>query len=137
MGKQLESIVLLDDNFSTNFIHKKFISKTGCAKSIMDFQSGIDALEYLSSELNPLPELIFLDINMPIMNAWDFVEQFKKLQRPNREDTIIILLTTSLSPKDEEMASNVGQINDIWIKPLSVEKVRAIIGKYFPECLLK
>ncbi|MBM1105587.1 response regulator [Aurantibacter crassamenti] len=131
MPKQLESILLLDDNYSTNFIHKKFIAYANCAKNVVDFQSGIDALEYLKIPENPIPELIFIDINMPIMSAWEFLENYSELEREDKDNAVIILLTTSLSPKDEEKAANIGQINGIWLKPLSEEKINAIIQKYF------
>lgn len=131
MPKQLESILLLDDNYSTNFIHKKFIAGAKCAKNVVDFQSGIDTLEYLNSTENKIPELIFIDINMPIMSAWEFLDKFNELERADKSNTVIILLTTSLSPKDEEKAANISQINGIWLKPLSEEKISAIVEKYF------
>ncbi|MEO9892318.1 response regulator [Aurantibacter sp.] len=131
MSKQLDSILLLDDNYSTNFIHKKFIADANCSKNIVDFQSGIDTLEYLKSTDNMMPELIFIDINMPIMSAWEFLDAFNELERQDKDNTVIILLTTSLSPNDEEKAANISQINGIWLKPLSEDKIGAIIQKYF------
>ncbi|MRI00698.1 response regulator [Kriegella sp. EG-1] len=131
MPKQLDTILLLDDNYSTNFIHKKFISDANCTEQIIDFQSGIDALDYLSDVKNKIPDLIFVDINMPIMSAWEFLTNFNELDRDDTDNSVIILLTTSLSPKDEEKAANISTINGIWLKPLSEEKIGAIIEKYF------
>ncbi len=132
MGKKLKLVMLLDDNAATNFIHKKFIAKTECTDDILDFQSGPDVLSYLKAPENTLPEILFMDINMPIMDAWEFLREFNMLRREGLNDIIIILLSTSMSPSDNEKAEKIEAINEILQKPLSTESIAAIIHKYFP-----
>jgi CheY-like chemotaxis protein len=133
MKKKLNTIVLLDDNEATNFIHKKFIDRAECANHVYDFQSGINLLEYLADESNPLPEIIFVDINMPIMSSWEFLENYKDIQRPGIQDIVIILLSTSLSPTDTEKAESIELIKDIQIKPLTVTTIHSVIKRFFPH----
>lgn len=130
MKRRLSSIVLLDNNTTTNYIHKKFIKESECTDAVIDFQSGINALEYLKLENNPIPELILIDINMAIMNAWEFLENYKTIERDNKK-TVILLLSTYLSPNDEEKAGKVDLINGIYLKPLTVGSIQDIMTKYF------
>ena len=135
MDKKLNLILLLDDNPATNFIHKKFIVRANCTKEILDFQNGIKTLEYLTSEENALPELLFVDINMPIMDAWEFLEEFKKIDRKGIRDIIVILLSTSLSPSDQEKAKIIEAIHEIRIKPLTEPAIQEVLEQYFPIVL--
>ncbi|MGB5820855.1 MAG: response regulator [Saonia sp.] len=135
MRKKLNYILLLDDNPATNFIHKKFIREAGCAEEVIDFQSGYDMLDYLKSEENPSPELIFIDINMPIMNAWEFLEEYEKINEAKRKRTNLIMLTTSLSPGDVMKAKNIDMIKDIRLKPLSVDSVQNVVSAFFPDLM--
>jgi len=102
LKKKLNSVLLLDDNAATNFINRKFVRMAGCTEKIVDFQSGDTALEYLKMNKEVLPDLIFLDINMPIMNAWEFLEEFQNLIEKKEERPAVVLLSTSLSPIDRK-----------------------------------
>lgn len=133
MTQKLQTVLLLDDNPATNFIHKKFISKVDCAEQIVDFQSGINALDYLRSETVKAPELMFVDINMPIMDAWEFLGEFQKLENPNLKDTKVILLSTSMSVTDMEKANQITIISGVRLKPLTVKTVHEIIEEFFPS----
>lgn len=133
MTKKLQTILLLDDNPATNFIHKKFISKVDCAEKILDFQSGINALEYLKSESASAPELMLVDINMPIMDAWEFLTEFKDIKNPKLKDTKVVLLSTSMSETDKEKAQQIGIINGMRLKPLTVKTVHEIMEEFFSD----
>ncbi|MEM1337077.1 MAG: response regulator [Bacteroidota bacterium] len=127
----INKILLLDDNKATNFIHKKFIRMTGCAKEVVSFEIGANALQYLEDKENSFPNLIFVDINMPTMNGWEFFEHFSKIDRVERESCRSILLTTSLSPNDEDQMAEVKAVDEILIKPLEPNAIGTIVEKYF------
>ncbi len=131
MQKKLKSILLLDDNLATNFIHKKFLQKANCAEQIIDFRSGINALKYLTQQGIRQPDMIMVDINMPIMSAWEFLELYENSRQITKTDTTIVLLSTSLSPADKEKADNTPVIKEVLLKPLSVESIQQTIDKHF------
>lgn len=135
MQEKLNLVLLLDDNPATNFIHRKFINQADCTHQVQDFQSGKQVLAYLESEANVLPELLFVDINMPVMDAWEFLEGLKGLGRKGLEDIVIILLSTSMSPSDKDKAEKIEFINDIRLKPLSVNTIHEVIGQFFPDLM--
>ena len=82
MQKKLNCVLLIDDDDSTNFLHKLILQKSEISETIKVVNSAEKGLEYLNSndENTPRPDIIFLDLNMPRMNGWEFVEEYKKLE---------------------------------------------------------
>lgn len=135
MIRKLKTILLLDDNGATNIIHKKFITRANCAEQILKFQSGIEALHYLKSEAVEQPDLIFVDINMPIMTGWQFLEELQKMKDSYKKESIVVLLSTSLSSVDREKANNLKIIDEVRLKPLTIKAVQEIVADFFPNCV--
>ena len=133
MTKKLQTILLLDDNSATNFIHRKFISKADCTEEIITFEGGIDALDYLRSKTEKALELMLVDINMPTMDAWDFLEEFQKIENPHLKETKVVLLSTSVSASDFEKAKQIDIISGLRLKPLTVKAVHEIMDELFPK----
>ncbi|NNL15472.1 MAG: response regulator [Flavobacteriaceae bacterium] len=134
MKRKLKVILLIDDDEATNYIHKRVIKETNCAETIVIKENGIEALDYLTSAVNgkfPQPDLIFLDINMPAMDGWEFLESYKKLNDDQLAKTVIVMLTTSLNPDDKDKASTIPIITDFIPKPLDPEMVEQICNNYF------
>ena len=132
--KKLHSILLIDDDQATNFIHKFILEKEQCAENIICKQSGQDALKYLTTQVNndyPHPDIIFLDINMPGMNGWEFIEEYKKIDIKQKCNKIVVMLSTSSNPLDKEKANAIDQINRFISKPLTAEVIEAIIKENF------
>lgn len=136
MTKKLNSILLVDDDEATNFIHKLIIEKMGCAEKVVITQNGSEALAYLKSKVNgstPQPDIIFLDINMPGMNGWDFLEEYQKLDTANQGKVVLVMLTTSLNPDDMSRAEQIPVVNGFKNKPLTPVLLNEILEEYFPE----
>jgi CheY-like chemotaxis protein len=126
--------MLVDDNHSDNFYHEREIKKHNPATIVIDKNSGIEALDYLKSTINIkniLPDLIFLDINMPGMNGWEFLHEYHLLEKNIQSEVIVIMLTTSDNPDDEAKAKNWDFISDFITKPLTKEIMEDIVNKYF------
>jgi CheY-like chemotaxis protein len=140
MKKKLKCILLIDDDEPTNYISKMLIEEAGCAEHVEVAQSGQKALDYLTSSENahcddsefPCPDLIFLDINMPAMNGWEFLEKYEGLPVACRGNVIMVMLTTSLNPEDKQKASEIPDISGFESKPLTSEKLERILRKHYP-----
>lgn len=129
MKTKVKSVLLLDDNYATNYLHKKFLEKSDCTESILEFRSGIDALNYLKQPDVLIPDFLFIDINMPVMDAWEFLDYYTELDEKCKT-SVVILLSTSLSPSDKEKASVSPIIKQVVLKPLKPDIIEELIQKY-------
>jgi len=123
--------MLVDDNADDNFFHEREIKKTHMAPFVITKNSGIKALEYLKLKTEPHSDLIFLDINMPGMNGWEFLREYKQLDKVLQSRAIIIILTTSNIARDVARANTYSFVSDYITKPLTKEIMSDIIIKYF------
>ena len=122
--------MLIDDDEDDNFFHQRILRKSDVAEHIQVAQNGLDALDYLTKE-NQIPELIFLDVNMPKMNGWEFLEEYSKVDAKQNTQPIIIMLTTSLNPADKERAGKIYKIDGFETKPLTGEMLNRILDRFF------
>lgn len=138
MRQKLECIMLVDDDEPTNFLSSMLIEDADYTKHIQVADSGEKALNYLAKSKEsgynnadyPWPDLIFLDINMPAMNGWEFLEKYKALEDKENK-IVIIMLTTSLNPDDNIMACNIPVVSGFEIKPLTSQLLDKVMSKYF------
>lgn len=135
MKKKLECILLVDDNHEDCFFHKIVIKKMDITNCIEVARNGLEALDFLKKENPLIPELIFLDINMPKMNGWEFLEQYKYLDPKRKARITILLLTTSANPDDIRKAQEMEDVTGYKTKPLSTEMLTEILEKHFPDYL--
>jgi len=131
MMRKLKCIMLVDDNPDDNFYHERVIKKCNAAEIVVARQTGESALDYLRSnggddELHP--NLIFLDVNMPGMNGWEFLEEYERLDASFKSSVIVVMLTTSQNPDDRAKA--IGMNADFKTKPLTPETLEEIMGRY-------
>ena len=136
MKQKLNCVLLIDDDEPTNFLNNMFIEEANCSEHIKVACGGHAALTYLNSAdptansgNEPFPDLIFLDINMPAMDGWEFLDKYKEIK--TRTKPIIVMLTTSINPDDVLKAYTVPEVSGFENKPLTIEKVNSIVKKYF------
>jgi len=123
------TVMLIDDNEIDNIINEKIIEANEFADKILVFQTGQEALDYLMDNQNAevsLPNIIFLDINMPIMDGFQFLEQFEKLSSLVQQKCKIIMLSSSISPKDIDRAASSRYVKKYLNKPLNARYLNAI-----------
>jgi CheY-like chemotaxis protein len=134
MKKKLNCILLIDDDYATNLYHKMIIQEANCTHKIVVITCAIEALEYFKSpfdEENPRPNLVFLDINMPKMTGWEFMEEYKHLEYSQKAENIIVMLSTSSHPDDIQKAQDNPLIKEYRGKPLSEEIIHDLVAKYW------
>ena len=138
MKTKLNCVLLVDDDEQTNFFNRMVLEDIDCVKTIRTADSGQNALDYLehagnSNSDHSSPDLIFLDINMPAMNGWEFLERYSNLDKQHKANVVIVMLTTSLNPDDCAKANTIPDVSGFETKPLTPEKLQSIIKKYFAE----
>jgi CheY-like chemotaxis protein len=134
MKQQLKSILLVDDDAATNFLHTLILRGMHCTENIQTVLNGQEALDYLRAAHageHPVPELVFLDINMPMVNGWEFLEEYDTLPQEQRAKTVIVMLTTSLNPDDIARSEKYDEVQAYRQKPLDVKMMTAILEEFF------
>ena len=121
--KRFKLIFLIDDNQVDNFMNEYVLVKADLAESIIVKTSAIDALEYLKTATNAFPDIIFLDIRMPIMDGFGFLKEFETLPEEKKKLVKIFLLSSSKDSFDIEKAENNARITKFIQKPLDVSQL--------------
>lgn len=114
------NVVIVDDDSVVLFLHKVLIEYSDLPSACASFKNGKDALDHISSDgVNETPYLVLLDINMPVMNGWDFLEAIQ--QQEYRKNIYVAMVTSSINSKDAEQARHYSQVIDYLEKPLKKE----------------
>lgn len=132
-----DKVLLIDDDEITHIIGNRIFKITSFAKEIVLLSNGKEGIEYFenlvkNSETNPeiSPDVIFLDINMPFMNGWDFLEDFTKSYHQYFPSLIIFMLSSSVDPEDIAKSKKYPIVKDYIIKPLTKECIEKIKQDY-------
>lgn len=137
MAKNLQHVLIIDDDEINNFICKKVISTANTADEVTAIQSGSEALAYLQriveQEPGNLPELILLDISMPYMNGWEFLQYYRSYKDQFAFPPVIAILSSSVYEADAEKAEAEPEVRDYMTKPLTVENFTALVEKHFSK----
>ena len=122
------SVLLVDDDEINNFISIKLIKKALLNTEIMACLNGKFAIDQLvelqRQDINKLPDYILLDINMPIMNGWEFLDEYKRLNIDPLGKTKIYIISSSVFSNDINKARSYPLVKSFISKPLSVEKIK-------------
>lgn len=127
----LPSVLLIDDDSTTNFLNELLLRTTlRVAEQVLVAENGRQALPYLAPEASgPTPHLILLDVNMPVMNGWEFLAAYQQLP-PTTPRPVVVLLSSS----DQDLAQARAQqlpVDAFVSKPLTREKVQALLDQHF------
>lgn len=126
-GARYSKVMLIDDNSLDNFINKKLLETNGFAEEVTAYQMATEALTFLQkATVGELPDVIFLDIMMPVMDGFQFLDEFAKLPEQLQRQCKVILLSTSESFKDLNRANKNRFVRKFLNKPLTAQVVEAI-----------
>ena len=124
--KKYKTVMLIDDNEIDNLINQRMIETAGIAEHIYTHTSAKSAIEFLRNmeqfedvAQHVLPEIIFLDIDMPLMDGLQFLDEFQKLLKETKEKCKIVMLTSSINPQDIDKSKKYQHVKKYLNKPLS------------------
>lgn len=123
---------MIDDDPISNFISTRVLKKLDIAEEVTTVNNGKEGVACLEDhcfKTKKSPQLILLDINMPIMNGYEFLERFHSLDFQNKEEVLIAILSSSSSPADKNEIHKLG-VSCYIDKPLTEEKVQELLKYY-------
>ena len=132
MSARLERVMLVDDNEADNYLARLVIEESGLAATVIGFPRPELALEHLRERDRPPVSMILLDVRMPTMDGFEFLDAYRELDDDQRAYVVIVMLTTSLNPADRERARLYGLVEGYQEKPLTVEAFAALVEQHFP-----
>lgn len=125
-----DTILLIDDDYATNYLHKRFFNKSDFDSSIMiasDGQEGIDILMTLNEQVkDDAMVVIILDINMPVMDGWTFLEVFEEVRSQLNYKTALLMVSSSINPDDRKRAEDSPIVDRYISKPLTQDSLDMI-----------
>ena len=129
----LDTILCVDDDPITLMLCKMVINKASFSNEIVTAKNGEEALNYFktfntNSEIKK-PQLIFLDLNMPVMGGWEFLDAFSTADYSDHNTTKVIILSSTIDPEDLEKAKKYPMVLDFLSKPISKEMLEYVKTK--------
>lgn len=129
--KAIDTLYLVDDDDTYQFIVERTLASLDFVKSIKIFSNGklaIDFLEAAIDDPDQVPDIILLDLTMPVMDGWQFLENYLLLKPRIGKKITIYVVSSSIDPTDMERAKAISEVTDYIVKPLSKEKLISLLG---------
>ncbi len=128
--KNLESICIIDDDHIFVYGVKRLINEVELSQNLLVYENPVDALEdfkAMTSEDKPLPRVIFLDLNMPMMTGWEFLDEYIKIDHQDMHRTWVYIMSSSVNPKDLMRINNYSIVKNYILKPVTAEDLENIL----------
>lgn len=132
--KKIDLLCIIEDDPTHLFITKKMVEMSGIAENIMVYKNGKEAYDKLKAIFlnnETLPEIILLDLNMPIWDGWQFLDEFTKI--PIKTKIIVYILTSSNSEDDKKRAETYNLNDNYLVKPITLKEIKTILDKITRE----
>lgn len=136
--QKLNCILLVDDDPGTHLINRFLLKKHELASHVFEARDGIEALEFIKTQASlngngfGLPDLIFLDLKMPLMDGFEFLENYKKL-KPELKKSVIVVVSSSDRADDKLKVMAFENVKSFYKKPLNTNALQTLWNKYFHD----
>jgi len=133
MSDNVKRIMLVDDSEADNYFHKLVIEESGIEVEVEDCLEAVEALRRLEMAMRgerPLPDLIFLDINMPAVDGWEFLNRYAEIVPVDALIPVVVMLSTSMNPADRTKAESLPVVSGYCTKPLTDEGIAKIVAEH-------
>jgi len=135
MGQKVELACIIDDDKIYVNLVKKIIEIKNLSENLLIYKNGKEALDYFkdimenTTDEDKLPDIIFLDLNMPVMDGWEFLNEFIKIKNSLNKKITLYVVSSSIDPRDLERAKSFNLVTDYLIKPIELKKFEKIFEK--------
>lgn len=134
MGQKVELACIIDDDKIYVNLVRKIIEIKKLSENLLIFKNGREALDYFQLIMgnmteDKLPDIIFLDLNMPVMDGWEFLSEFIKIKNNFEKKITLYVVSSSIDPRDLERAKSFNMVTDYLIKPIELKKFEKIFEK--------
>lgn len=134
MGQKVELACIIDDDKIYVNLVRKIIEIKKLSENLLIFKNGKEALDYFKLIMEnmseeKLPDIIFLDLNMPVMDGWEFLGEFVKIKNNFEKKITLYVVSSSIDPRDLERAKSFNMVTDYLIKPIELKKFEKIFEK--------
>ncbi len=123
--RKIDLTYIIDDDKIFVFVLKKILAKNENFNQVFDFRNGEDVLNMLMNKDNQLPDIILLDINMPVIDGWQFLEELEQL--PNKDQLNVFIMSSSIDTNDIEKSKSFSTVKDFISKPINNDKLNKLI----------
>ncbi|MFV8280913.1 response regulator [Christiangramia marina] len=134
MGQKVELACIIDDDKIYVNLVKKIIEIKKLSENLLIYKNGKEALDYFKNSMSSthedlLPDIIFLDLNMPVMDGWEFLNEFLKIKNNLNKKITLYVVSSSIDPRDLERVKSFNMVTDYLIKPIELKKFEKIFDK--------
>ena len=124
---------IIDDDDISKYVMKRYLNQLSVTR-IIDFPDSLQPLKFIQNNVrstDELPDIIFLDLHMPMLNGFDFIKDFQKVASQIEKDIKIVMLTSSINAEDVEIAKSFPEISNYFIKPIKHRDLEKIMNIEF------
>ncbi|WP_026914775.1 response regulator [Christiangramia portivictoriae] len=135
MGQKVELACIIDDDKIYVNLVKKIIEIKKLSENLLIYKNGKEALDYFKDSMSSatdedlIPDIIFLDLNMPVMDGWEFLNEFLKIKNNLNKKITLYVVSSSIDPRDLERVKSFNMVTDYLIKPIELKKFQKIFDK--------
>lgn len=130
---KIQTCCIIDDDPIFIYGTRRIMKEVNFCEDLLVYSNGQEALDGLTKIINlgqNVPQVIFLDLNMPIMNGWEFLDEFIKLPSNNFEKITIYIISSSVDPRDLERVKNYNVVSNYILKPITPSDLENVLTSY-------